>query len=81
MAGAGVQYTLRSGRRLRSGAYQAPLAALVCNFPPDPSAPLSANAAGTLFHEFGHVSRLSRAATAAAIALKPPDATTGVACV
>ena len=50
-----MQYTLRSWRRLRGGSYQAPAAALVCNFPPDPAAPLSASAASTLFHEFGHV--------------------------
>lgn len=62
VAGAGVQYTLRSGRRLRGGGYQAPLAALVCNFPPDPAAPLTAAAASTLFHEYGHVGAPPRTA-------------------
>ncbi len=52
---AGVQYTLVNGRALADGLYQAPVVALVCNFPPGASAPLSVVAVQTLFHEFGHV--------------------------
>jgi Peptidase family M3 len=58
--GPGVQFTLVNGRRLSGGAYQRPMVALVCNFPPQQQgrqAPLSVLAVQTLFHEFGHVRR------------------------
>jgi Zn-dependent oligopeptidase len=57
--GPGVQFTLVNGRLLPDGAYQRPMVALVCNFPPPQQGretPLSVTAVQTLFHEFGHVS-------------------------
>jgi thimet oligopeptidase len=52
-----AQFGITEGKRLRSGEYQRPTVALVCNFPtPAPGKPslLSHADVETLFHEFGH---------------------------
>ncbi len=51
-------FTLRGGRRLPDGSYQAPVSAIVANFtPPSGDAPalLQHSEVLTLFHEFGHI--------------------------
>ncbi len=56
-------FTLRCGRRLPGGSYQAPIVALVASFATSASSGLlSPEQAATLFHEFGHAlhSLLSR---------------------
>jgi len=50
-------FAVTKGKRLASGVYQRPTAALVCNFPePSPDRPslLAYDDVKTLFHEFGH---------------------------
>jgi thimet oligopeptidase len=52
-----AQFGIIEGKRLRSGKYQRPTVALICNFPtPQPGKPslLSHQDVETLFHEFGH---------------------------
>ena len=63
-----AHFTLRSGRRLLDGAYQLPIAALVCSFHGSQGSArqtplLLPSELETLFHEFGHAlhSLLSRA--------------------
>ena len=63
-----AHFTLRSGRRLPDGAYQLPIAALVCSFRGSKGSSrqsplLLPSELDTLFHEFGHAlhSVLSRA--------------------
>jgi thimet oligopeptidase len=56
--GHAASFTLLSGLRQRSGAYRAPVSAVVANFttPADNHEPLlTHNEMETLFHEFGHV--------------------------
>ena len=55
-------FTLRCGRRLPNGDYQAPTVALVASFSTGAGGLLSPEQAQTLFHEFGHAlhSLLSR---------------------
>ncbi|EIE23493.1 zincin [Coccomyxa subellipsoidea C-169] len=55
-------FTLRCGRRLVDGSYQAPIVAVVCSFAVSSGGLLSPDQAQTLFHEFGHAlhSLLSR---------------------
>jgi len=53
----GGEYEIVSGRRLNDGRYQAPVAAVVLNFPPstnDKPSLLSHSEAEVLFHELGH---------------------------
>lgn len=53
----GGEYEIVSARRLNDGRYQAPVAAVVLNFPPptnDTPSPLSHSEAEVLFHELGH---------------------------
>jgi len=50
-------FTIVDGKRLADGAYQRPVVALVCNFPPptaDQPSLLKHSDVETLFHEFGH---------------------------
>jgi thimet oligopeptidase len=52
-----AMFTVRPGKRLDSGIYRRPVAALVCNFPePKGNEPalMSYDNVNTLFHEFGH---------------------------
>lgn len=52
--GGASHFTLRGGRRLSDGSYQAPCVAMVCSFHTTSSGLLSPDQAQTLFHEFGH---------------------------
>ncbi|CAL8472167.1 g11709 [Coccomyxa elongata] len=47
-------FTLRCGRELPGGGYQAPIVAVVCSFAVSSAGALSPDQAQTLFHEFGH---------------------------
>ena len=52
-----AQFGIIEGKRLPDGAYQRPVCALICNFPPpQPDKPslLSHDEVVTIFHEFGH---------------------------
>jgi thimet oligopeptidase len=52
-----AMFTIRSGKRMRDGTYQTPIAALVCNFPKPGERPalMTHEDVVTFFHEFGHV--------------------------
>ncbi|MBW2455692.1 MAG: Zn-dependent oligopeptidase [Deltaproteobacteria bacterium] len=49
-----AMFTIRTGKTLRGGERQTPMAALVCNFP-KPGEPMPHTQVVTYFHEFGHV--------------------------
>ena len=49
-----AMFTIRTGKTLRSGERQTPMAALVCNFP-KPGEEMQHSQVVTYFHEFGHV--------------------------
>lgn len=56
--GHAAAFTLRAGRQLEDGTYQAPISAIVANFTkPNASTPslLRHSEVQTLFHEFGHI--------------------------
>ena len=49
-----AMFTIRTGKTLRSGERQTPVASLVCNFP-KPGEPVPHAQVVTFFHEFGHI--------------------------